>query len=95
MEGGNERWRLEWNDVEKIAAFKRDMFTTDLICFEFKKIGKDLFFEVNEDMIGFIELEQRIKELFPSSDQDWRLRVVLPAFARDYTVIYEKAQTRN
>ena len=27
-------WSIPWTNIRKIAAFKRDLFTTDVICWE-------------------------------------------------------------
>src|SRR6266446_5864180 len=37
----DDSWELQWSEVEEVHAFKRDLFMIDLICFAFKKIGKE------------------------------------------------------
>src|SRR5438128_11457241 len=32
---------LRWSEVEEVHAYKRDHFTTDLICLAFKKSGRE------------------------------------------------------
>ena len=80
---------VEWSEIRKIVAFKRDLVTTDAVCLEFHLVGRDGVFEVNDDVGGFWELVGRVKEVFPGSDQDWEATVVRPAFARNARVIFE------
>ena len=79
-----------WREVDKIAVFKDDLVTYDLICMEFIIGTKNEVFEVNEEVEGFWEMVKRIKEVHPTSRQDWEAIVVKPAFARNPTVIYER-----
>ncbi len=80
---------LKWRDVRKIVAFKRDMVTADLVCLAFQCTGQEGVFEVNDEVGGFWDLVNRVKEVFPDSDQEWEESVVQPAFARNAIAIYE------
>jgi hypothetical protein len=57
---------------------------------EFDLVDKDEVFEVNDDVGGFWDLARRVKEVFPSSDQEWEEGVVKPAFARNARVVFER-----
>lgn len=81
---------VEWSEIRKIIAFKRDLVTSDVVCLEFHLVGKDEVFEVNDDVGGFWDLARRVKEVFPGSDQEWEESVVKPAFARNARVIFER-----
>jgi hypothetical protein len=81
--------------VDKIAVFKDDLVTYDLICMEFIIGAKNQVFEVNEEVGGFWDMVKRLKQLLPSSRQDWEAVVVKPAFARNPTVIYERSAGMN
>jgi hypothetical protein len=48
---------------------------------------------VNDDVGEFWALVNRVKEVFPDSDQEWEEQVVKPAFARNATVIYTRPAT--
>jgi len=79
---------INWLDVRRIVAFKRDLGTSDIVCLEF--LLPTGTFEVNDDVGGFWDLAQRIKDVFPDSDQEWEVRVVKPAFAENRSVIYQR-----
>lgn len=79
-----------WREVDKIAVFKEDLITYDMVCMEFIIGAKNEVFEVNDEVEGFWEMVKRVKEALPTSQQDWEAVVVKPAFARNPTVIYER-----
>ncbi len=83
-----EIFSLRWNDIQEIVAFKRDLFTTDLVCFSFST--SDASFEVNEEVRGFSSLESALGKELPGFDNTWRYKVIKPAFAPNRAVIYRK-----
>ena len=96
----NERttWCIPWTNVRKIAAFKRDLFTTDLICWELELDrpfwrgcwDQIRFVEINEEMEGFqgvVDAAVRRKLV----DPHWVGLVMQPAFATCWTVIYDSS----
>lgn len=89
------RWSLSWDDVVWIAVFKRDEYTTDLVCMQVVADSGDdekpfLFYEVHEEQQGFSELVRQIEQVFPSSKKDWEPSIWAPAFAQRFTVIYSR-----
>lgn len=88
--GDDLKYRVLWNEVDRIEVFKEDLITYDMVCMEFIVGVKDMVFPVNDEVEGFWEMVKRIKEVFPTSRQDWEAVVVKPAFARNPTVIYER-----
>lgn len=82
---------IKWAEIRKIVAFKRDLVTSDIVCLEFHLLGTDQVFEVNDDVGGFWDLVRRLKEVFPSSDQEWEAAVIRPAFARNARLIFERS----
>ncbi len=82
---------VRWDRLRRIDAFKRDLFTEDLVCLAFTQDDVAGYLEVNEDVEGFWDLVRRIKQRLPGSDQTWEQEVVQPAFARSHRVIYERA----
>ena len=89
--GASEKGRVAWNQVDKIFAFKEDLVTYDLVCMEFIIKEKNEVFEVNDEVEGFWEMVERIKEAFPSSLQEWEAVVVKPAYARNPTLVFERS----
>lgn len=77
----------EWNEIEKIVAYKKDKITTDQICLElFFKDFKLLF---TEDFTGWYEFLDRMHQYFPQINQNWQLDIVKPVFMGNETVIYQ------
>jgi hypothetical protein len=81
---------VDWREIDKITVFKEDLLTYDVVCMEFMLGAKNEVFEVNDDVEGFWGLVKRIKEVFPTSRQDWEAVVLKPAFDRNPTVVYER-----
>ena len=76
---------VPFSRVARVSAFKRDLGTVDLICFEIEVKGNEPL-EVNEEMAGFEDLIARFTQ-DPKFDKHWRERVVKPAFATNRTTI--------
>ena len=82
---------LQWRDVIRVEAFKRDLYVVDQICLLF--IKTDGFgLEINEEMSGFGELVQYLPTYLPGCQTfgEWYLPVAIPAFELNLTVIYER-----
>jgi hypothetical protein len=88
--GAARKGSVLWREVDTITVFKEDLLTEDLVCMEFIIGARNEVFEVNEEVAGFWEMVERIKEILPTSRQDWELSVVKPAFTRNATVIYRQ-----
>lgn len=81
---------LDWNDIERVEAFKRDLLTTDLICLKVRAAERSI--EVNEEMEGWDELVAQLPERLPGA-LSWEklfLAVVKPAFAECRTVVFDR-----
>lgn len=77
-----------WSDVLEIAAFKQDKLTWDDVWFQFKTATG--FVLVCEEQPGFAQFEAAVIALFPST-ASWREQVIQPAFAENFTVLYQRA----
>jgi hypothetical protein len=82
--------QLQWIDVEEVRAFKRDLVTTDLICLEFKKLGKEEYYEINEEMAGYHDLLELIPEHLTKFNLEWFSSIARPAFASNHQVIWKR-----
>ena len=82
---------LDWSDVRRVSAYKRDLLTTDLVCLSFEGTSDSL--EVNEEMAGWKELVDALPELLPGSLAygEWFPHVVRPPFAPRFFVVFERA----
>ena len=56
---------LRWSEVEEVHAYKRDLFTTDLICLAFRKSGTEECYEVHEEMAGYHDLLEALQRHLP------------------------------
>ncbi len=76
---------LQWDDVEKVHAFKRDLVTVDCVCLAFT--SKDGIIEIAEDTEGYSEVLERL-EIHLGVTPEWMLTVMFPAFEPNLTQIY-------
>lgn len=82
---------IKFDDIIEISAYKSDLITTDLVCFEIvveeeKCVTRQT---VHEEMHGFGDVVSKLKEL-PGFYQKWWEAVVLPAFEQNYTLLYRR-----
>ncbi len=85
---------INWNHIKEIIAYKRDLFTTDLICIGFHLTGDGNLYEVHEEMLGYKKLAETIESRFEVNPKDWWSKVAFPAFETNATVIWQK-ENRN
>ena len=74
--------------IERVAFFKRDEITTDLICCEVEAAGRTWFF--HEEAAEWDALLRHLEAL-PGFRSDWYAAVVQPPFETGETVAYEQA----
>lgn len=86
----NELWNFRWEDVIRIEAYKKDMFSVDLVCLDFFVKSSDLSYRTHEDMKGFPDLRDRMQRHFSSIKNDWWQQVTRPPFAGNHTILYEQ-----
>jgi hypothetical protein len=84
--------KIDWSEIIEIIAFKKDLLTTDLICFEFKTSSAKevVYFVIHEEMVGFDKLADHLKLILPGFNANWRQLVVLPPFASNSNLIYRR-----
>jgi len=89
----NERGELiiSWEDVVKLEAFKRDLFTVDLICLDIS-LNDNKVVEINEEMNGWAPLMRKLPEyLYGCKKFDqWFDVVAQPPFKLSLTLIYQR-----
>ncbi|HEY7769517.1 hypothetical protein [Longimicrobium sp.] len=81
---------VAWADVGAIVAYKSDDITTDTVWLEFHLAGTGQHFAIDEDAEGFWRVAEMVRQVFPDSLQEWRGRVLLPAFAAHPTQVYRR-----
>jgi hypothetical protein len=85
-----EVWRFRWDAVTRIETYKRDLFSTDLVCLDFFVGSQDLTYPAHEEMQGFVVLREQLSSRFPSVGEDWLRQVTFPPFAANHRVLYER-----
>jgi hypothetical protein len=85
---GIEYFRVLWGDVREIVTFKRDLVTTDCVCVAFRSAQSTLYYEVNEEIPGFVPLADELPRRFTDIAPQWFNRVTQPAFATNWTRLY-------
>ena len=82
--------RLAWTDVTQLNVYKVDRFTIDRIDMEI--VYGDKAFTISEELPGWYQFVVRTKEIFPTIPKDWEYKITQPAFATNYTTIYDKSK---
>ena len=91
---GNDKGELviAWRDVLNIDAFKRDLYTVDLICLSVR-LRDNKALEISEEMEGWESLVKKLPEYLPGCKrfEEWFQVVALPAFKPNRTAIYQRS----
>ena len=81
---------VRWSDVKKIIAYKYDLFATDEICIGFlASPDADSWLEISEHWSGFSEATNMMEAIFPSIPKNWYTQIMVPAFERKETVLWD------
>jgi hypothetical protein len=86
--GSRVVWRIRWDELEEIVAFKRDMFTTDHLCLGFRAHGQTEFHVCDEEVAGWPEVNVVLEARYGIRREQWASRVVKPAFVENWTVLW-------
>ena len=80
-----------WSDINTIVAFKRDLFTVDLLCLRIEAVSGQIF-EVNEEMGGWSALLEALPNYLQGcmTKQQVLDAIVNPAFATNQTKVYSR-----
>lgn len=76
--------------VTRLAAFKRDLVTSDCVCLRFDRSDGDSI-TIHEEMPGFVELFPLLSAWFAGLDPNWYALVMLPAFRANEMTIWRDA----
>jgi hypothetical protein len=80
------------DDIQEVTFFKRDEWTTDLICCDIvvrSPRGIETWF-VHEEVPGWDDLLGLLERL-PGFDREWFRKVAFPAFATNPTTVFKRA----
>lgn len=81
---------VRWDEIQEIIAFKRDIFSYDIICLGFRVDDSETFIEVAEDFPGYKQFLKTVESRFPLKDGWWN-DVAVPAFATNMMQIWARA----
>jgi hypothetical protein len=89
-DGSIIRNTFKWNEVVSVFAFKRDIYSYDLIRFAFETAEGCV--EVGEDMEGWRTLIDTLPDYLPGilAERDWFEKVALPPFATNWTTLFTR-----
>lgn len=85
---GGETTRVQWSDVKEVFAFKRDLSSFDLICIGFRVSNDGAFWEIDEKMNGYKDVEAALAKAFPGLRPDWWRAVAIPAFKPNLVTLW-------
>ncbi|MCA6368761.1 MAG: hypothetical protein IM631_20985 [Cytophagales bacterium] len=80
---------IEWKKIQSIFAYKLDLMTTDEICIDIF-CDDNISFRVTEETAGWFVFLERLKEQFPTVEEDWNVSITHPAFATNLTLLYDR-----
>lgn len=79
--------KINWADIDRIVAYKRDIMITDLLCLAIE--SPDTMLEIHEQMEGYAAAEAALTERL-ALDVEWPLRVLFPAFETNAETIFQR-----
>jgi hypothetical protein len=85
---GRDLWRVAWDQLEQIVAFKVDAITMDHICLGFRQAGDSTLHVTDEDTPGWNLLCDQLSGRFGVAREAWFAEVASPAFAQNLTVLW-------
>ncbi len=82
---------FNWDEVQSIIVYKRDLFVVDQICAVFALSNMEAL-EIDEEMAGWRPLIECLPVQLPGTRpfDDWWYEVAVPAFAPNTRVIYQR-----
>jgi hypothetical protein len=84
-------FEISWQEITHIVAYKKDLLTTDLVCFDIETGRADNLrtFTIHEEAEGFELLDAEFGRVLTGYNSMWRIKVIQPPFATNRTTIYE------
>jgi hypothetical protein len=85
-----ESMRMQWNEIDKVVAYKRDLFAFDLICLALADKNRSI--ELAEDMEGWDEFLDALSAHLPDmpATSAWRNKVAPPPFATNQMILFSR-----
>lgn len=84
----NQKQTVNWADIESIFAYKRDLYTVDELDLDiFTNNGFKL--HLTEECPGWYQFILKLKEIFPSIDKEFDVKLMFPPFDTNLTLVYD------
>lgn len=82
---------IAWQETVAVKAFKRDLYSADLICIAFLSMDNRTV-EIDEEMGGWESLVEKLHEYLPGCQkfEEWFSVVAFPTFKPNTTAIYQR-----
>lgn len=80
--------KVSWNEIDKIIAYKKDLFTTDLVCVDITH--NTTIITLTEELVGWDIFVKTMGEKLPLIDPDWEWKVIQPPFETNLITIFKK-----
>lgn len=94
LQKGEPAIRVLWSEINQILAYKRDLVTEDLVCWDITvtKNERSQTYSLHEELDGFGLLVDCISHKLTSFDKIWRQKIITPPFAENLTILYQKKE---
>lgn len=81
---------MDWRDVRRVIAYKRDMLGYDLVCLRIEVDGEPL--EIDEDALGWGEVLEQLPRSLPGAADVKALypKIVQPAFEPNEMLVFSR-----
>jgi hypothetical protein len=87
-DGQELKGSVDLDSVKEVFTFKRDLFTTDVICIGLRVDDSGTYYEVAEDFGGYEAFLKALAEKFPGIREDWFSEVAFPAFKANVRTLW-------
>jgi hypothetical protein len=78
-----------WQEIKSIIAYKRDDYTVDTICLDIYFQNKSCL-TITENTSGWYQFINYLGKNVLLNDDNWQVKIILPAFATNLTLLYDK-----
>jgi len=80
--------KVKWSSIERLEGYKQDLMTADQICMDITFEGSHVTF--SEETPGWYIFQEKLHAALPGVSSSWEYDVMFPAFANNFTVLYER-----
>lgn len=93
--GPDEPFLLEWNAVDKVTFWKRDLLTVDQICLKIESTSLKSPLLLTEDEMSWKSLVRCLDKYIIGFDSNWWGKVAMPPFEVCEYVAFDRSALEN